>query len=347
MERKQLSNSEISQICRELAVLLHAGVMLGDGLALLAQEEEGETGRVLAQIGIAVDQGETLSGALGQSGRFPPYVVGMVEVGERSGRTEQALQSLAHYYERQEQMDRRIRSALTYPTILMLLMLVVIVVLLSQVLPVFDEVYASLGGQLTGIAGGLLLVGQALDAAMPLLCVLLAVAVALVLAFSLSNSFRSRLLAMWRRRFGDRGVSRAVSEARFAQALSMGLSSGLPLEEAVEQCAALLKDVPVATERCKQCAERLTEGGDLAESLRESGVLPAAACRMLTLGLRSGNGDEVMEDIARRLSDDAEEALERKVAQVEPTLVLATSLLVGAILLSVMLPLMNIMTAIG
>ena len=119
------------------------------------------------------------------------------------------------------------------------------------------------------------------------------------------------------------------------------------LEEAVEQCAALLGDVPAAAERCKCCVERLKDGGDLAESLRESGVLPPAACRMLTLGLRSGNGDEVMEDIARRLSDDADQALERRVAQVEPALVLATSLLVGTILLSVMLPLMNIMTAIG
>lgn len=347
MERKQLSKIEISQVCRELAVLLHAGVMLGDGLALLAQEEQGENRQVLAEIGDAVDRGETLSGALRQSGQFPAYVVGMVEVGERSGRTEQALQSLARYYERQEQMDRQIRSALTYPAILLLLMLVVIVVLLSQVLPVFDEVYASLGGQLTGVAGGLLAAGQALDAAMPLLCVLLLVAVVLVLAFSLSDSFRGKLMAMWRRKFGDRGVSKTISEARFAQALSMGLGSGLPLEEAVDQCAALLEDVPAGAQRCRICADRLRTGGELAESLRESGVLPAAACRMLALGLRSGSGDEVMEDIARRLSDDADQALERKVAQVEPTLVLVTSLLVGAILLSVMLPLMNIMTAIG
>ena len=68
---------------------------------------------------------------------------------------------------------------------------------------------------------------------------------------------------------------------------------------------------------------------------------------MLALGLRGGSGDEVMEKIAHRLLDEAEQALERRVAQVEPALVLATSLLVGAMLLSVMLPLMNIMTAIG
>ena len=347
MEQQKLTNFEISQICQELAVLLHAGVLLGDGLALLAQEEGGEMGKVLAQIGKTVDQGETLAAALRKSERFPAYVVGMVEVGERSGRTEQALQSLAHYYERQEQMERQIRNALTYPAILLLMMLVVIVVLLSQVLPVFDEVYASLGGQLTGVAGGLLAAGQALDAAMPVLCVLLAAAVLLVLAFTLSDSFRGKLLVFWRQRYGDKGVSRKMNDARFAQALAMGLGSGLPLEEAVGVCAELLRDVSSAASRCKLCASRLAEGGELAESLRESGMLPASACRLLMLGVRSGNGDAVMEDIARRLSEEADEALERKVAQVEPTLVLVTSLLVGAILLSVMLPLMNIMTAIG
>ena len=104
-------------------------------------------------------------------------------------------------------------------------MLIVIVVLLSRVLPMFDEVYATLGGQLTGVAGGLLVLGQALNAIMPLLCVLLALAAGLVLVFTLSDSFRIWILTVWRKHCGDRGISRKMQEARFAQALSMGLSS--------------------------------------------------------------------------------------------------------------------------
>lgn len=347
MKERLLSNIETSQICQELAILLHAGVMLGDGLALLAQEENGRVGELLAEIGRHVDAGETLAAALRQSNAFPSYVVGMVEVGERSGRTEQALQALSRYYEQQDQMDRQVRAALTYPSILLLLMLIVIVVLLTQVLPIFDEVYASLGGQLTGIAAGLLMFGKALDTVMPVLCILMVVVVGLVTAFAFSDSFRHRMLGMWRRNHGDKGISGKLNDARFAQALSMGLSSGLPLEEAVEVCASLLHDTPPAANRCRLCASRLAEGGELAETLRESGMLPPASCRLLMLGMRSGNGDTVMEDISRRLSNEANQALEHKVAQVEPALVLATSLLVGAILLSVMLPLMNIMTAIG
>ena len=347
MKQQTLSNRDVARICQELAVLLHAGVMMGDGLALLAQEEFGKVSEILAAVGRDVDCGTPLWEALENSGAFPGYMTGLLRVGERAGRTEQALSALKHYYEQREAADRQIRAALTYPSILLLLMLVVIVVLLSRVLPVFDEVYASLGGSLTGVAGGLLQMGRWLDAAMPVLCALLAAVVVLVLAFSLSGTFREKVMGVWRKHFGDRGISRRLNDARFAQVLEMGLASGLPLEEAVDLCGELMADVPAAAARCRTCGSRLAEGADLAEAMKESGMLPASACRLLALGLRSGSGDSVMEDIARRLSAEAAEALEDRVAQVEPTLVLVTSLLVGVILLSVMLPLMHIMSAIG
>ena len=111
-QRNELTNTEIAQICQELAILLHAGVMLGDGLSLLAQEETGKMAKLLTDIGQEVDYGTPLAEALEHSGAFPSYVIGMVEVGERSGRTEQALEALGRYYEQREQMDQQIRAAL-------------------------------------------------------------------------------------------------------------------------------------------------------------------------------------------------------------------------------------------
>lgn len=348
MEHHLLSNLQIADLCRELSLLIHAGVRPGDGLTLLAEEEQDSALRqLLADMAKQTDLGLSLSTAFRESGRLPAYVTGLLESGERTGHTEEALHALSAYYENRDRTDRQIRHALTYPVILLLLMLVVIVVLLSRVLPVFDQVYASLGGQLTGLAGGLLLLGRCLDAAMPALCLLLALILVLLAAFSLSDSFRTWVLALWRRRRGDRGILRKLNDAHFAQALALGLRSGLPMAEAVDLGAALLKDVPAAAARCLQCRDRLTEGVSLADALRDTGVLPAASCRLLALGLRSGSGDTVMEEIARRLSEEADAALEHRVAQVEPALVLITSLLVGAILLAVMLPLMHIMAAIG
>ena len=348
MKGKQATYLEIASLCRELALLLHAGVRAGDGLALLAEEEpEAQRRKQLEEMARQVDDGASLGEALAGQGLFPAYVTGLVTVGERSGRTEEALNALSVYYEQRDQLDRQVRSALLYPSVLLVLMLVVIVVLLAKVLPVFDQVYASLGGELTGVAGGLLTLGRALDAAMPVLCAVLGVVVIFLAVFSLSGGFRERLLAFWQRRFGDRGVSRRLNDARFAQAMAMGLQSGLPMEETLELAAGLLSQTPAAAERCRSCKAQLQQGEELSGAMRESGVLPPAACRLLALGVRGGTADTVMEEIARRLAREGNDALSRKVAQVEPALVLVTSLLVGAILLSVMLPLMNIMAAIG
>ena len=347
MEHQLLSDLHTASLCRELSLLTHTGLRPGDGLTLLAQEEQdGAPRELLAAMAGQTGLGLSLSAAFRDSGRFPAYVTGLLEAGERTGHTEEALRALSDYYEHRDRSNRQIRHALTYPVILLLLMLVVIVILLSRVLPVFDQVYASLGGRLTGVAGGLLLLGRWLDAAMPVLCVLLALVLILLAAFYLSDAFRTRVLALWRRR-GDRGILRKLNDAHFAQALSLGLRSGLPMEEAVDLGANLLEEVPAAAERCRQCREHLAQGANLAAALRDTGTLPAASCRLLALGLRSGSGDTVMEEIARRLSEEADDALEHRVAQVEPALVLVTSLLVGAILLAVMLPLMHIMTAIG
>lgn len=348
MKQQTLTNREIAALTGPLALMLRSGLRPGDALALLAEDEKDESIRTLL-MGLAQDAdfGTYLSSAMENSGRFPNYVSALLAVGERTGHTEEALNALSEYYERSERTQQRIKNALTYPIILLVLMLAVIVVLLSQVLPVFDDVYASLGGRLSGIAGGLLLVGRWLDRVMPVLCVLLGVVLAALALISLHSGIRDKVLALWNRHMGDRGVGRKFSDARFAQALSMGLSSGLALEEALELSAALLKDIPAAADRCGKCLNTLAEGKTLALALRETQMLPAASCRLLEVGLRAGSGDTTMANIAVTLSEEAELALEEKVAKIEPTLVLVTSILVGAILLSVMLPLMHIMSAIG
>ncbi len=345
--KKAVSHEEISSLCLELSMLLHAGVTTGDALALLAEESDPGYREMLSAMAQQVDEGASLAEALRSAGCFPVYVCGLVEVGEHAGRTEEALSALSSYYEGRARLDRRIRSALLYPAVMLVLMLVVIAVLLVRVLPIFEDVYASLGGQLTGVAGSLLALGRWLDRAMPVLWVLLVLAAVFLFLFAAVEPFRAKLVGRWRRSMGDRGVSRQMNTARLAQALAMGMASGMPLDESIELASGLMADVPAAGKRCADCRTRLERGETTGEALKGSGLLPAGACRLLELGQRSGTGDAAMEKIARDLSEAGEAALEERVSRVEPALVLVCSILVGLILLSVMLPLMHIMTAIG
>ncbi|WP_295750839.1 type II secretion system F family protein [uncultured Oscillibacter sp.] len=341
------SNEEISSLSLELSLLFHAGVGTGDALALLAEESAPDCRAALEAMARQVDEGAPLSAAMRDSGRFPAYVHGLVAVGEETGRVEESLTALSRYYEDRVRLARRVRSALLYPAVMLALMLVVIGILLVQVLPIFNDVYASLGGRLTGVAGGLLTLGRWLDSAMPVIWVLLVLLAVGVGLFAGVESFRAKVSALWRRKSGDRGVARKLNTARVAQAMAMGMASGLPLEETLTLAAGLMDETPAAKQRCLDCRSRLESGAGLGAAVQESGLLPASQCRLLELGQRGGAADASMAKISRDLTEDSEAALEDLVSRVEPALVLACSVLVGLILLSVMLPLTHIMAAIG
>lgn len=345
--KKLITHEGIASLCLEMSLLLNAGVGAGDALALVSEDSDPGYKELLMEMAHKVDSGMSLSAALKSTERFPVYVYGLVEVGEQAGHTVEALAALARYYEYRVRLERKIKSSLLYPAVMLLLMLLVILVLLVKVLPIFDDVYKSMGGRLTGVAGGLLNLGQWLDRIMPVLWVVLAVLTIFFTAFASIGSFRASVMSLWRNRHGDKGLARKMNTARIVQALAMGLSSGLSMEDSVALAAGLMEGVSGAVKRCMDCRERLGKGESQGSALRESGLMPARSCRLLELGLQSGTGDAVLEKIAGDMAEESDAALEDLVNRVEPALVLVCSVLVGLILLSVMLPLMRITAAIG
>ena len=343
----KLNYSEIAHICRGLAVLLRGGVGAAESIYLLAEDEKGAIGAMLTRMGEQLDQGDTLSAAMENAGVFPDHVPAMVRIGEETGRLDQSLTSLADYYDESYRNAKQIKNALAYPCMILALLLVVIAVLLIKVLPVFDSVYASLGSRLSGVAAALLHAGEILKKALPALLVIAVVLVVGVLLYFKSKRIHDRISGWYLKKFGDKGISRKFNNARFARALAMGLSSGLPLDEAMELSRRLLNDVPGAQERCGECIRLMTEGEPLTKAMSAASLLTPAQTRMLAAGVHGGNADEVLGEIANRMQEEATDALRSTVSKVEPAIVMVVSLLVGLILLSVMLPLLSIMSVIG
>lgn len=341
-----LTNLQISRLCRSLSVLLHCGLTVSDGLHLLAREDD-ELCPLLTRLGSRMDGGIPLSDAMEESGQLPTYVTGMVRLSEHSGQLEETLNRLAAFYDRQEQTSHQIKNAVAHPAMLMGLMCLVIGVLLTQVLPVFDRVYASLGGQLAGIGGWLLAAGSVLQSTLPVLLAVLLAVTAAGISIALIPGLRHKVSAFLSKHFGDRGIFRHMNNAQFTQALAVGMAAGLPIEEAMALSCGVLSDIPDAYSRCTTCRDAIAQGADLTDALERAHLLKPSDSRLLALGIRGGSGDRTMADIAQRLSRDADQELEVAVSKIEPAMVLGGSLLVGIILLAVMLPLLNIMSTIG
>ena len=348
MKKMNLSNDYLSAFCLQISLLLHAGITIGDGLHMLSEDEEDPAAKkILQSMSEQVDNGLQISEVMEQSECFPDYVVYMTRTGEETGRTEEAFKALSDYYEEQRQLSERIRSALLYPVILLILMLLIIGVLLIRVLPIFNTVYNQLGGSMTGIAAGLLKLGDVLRAALPVIGIVMGIVVVVVLIFYFSDTLRGKLTGQIRKRHGHKGILHKVGMARFASALSMGMMSGLAIEDAMRMAMSFHEESDKVKAGYEQCLNNLEQGEPLAESLKKAEVFPTLYCRMLSLGVKSGAGDDIMAEIARRLEDDASRSIDNAVAKIEPTIVIVTSILVGVILLSVMIPLMNIMASIG
>lgn len=348
MKQRLLTNEELSFLCRELANLFAAGISGGDAFALLAEDEgAGRFGELFRNLSHAADEGEPLHEAFSNSGVFPRYVCALLAVGEQVGKTEETLRALGEYYTARASLLRQLKTTLLYPAVLLGVMLVVVLVLLVWVLPVFNDVYARLGSRLTGVAGGLLALGEGIRALLPVLCVILALAAVAAVLIATVPALREKLLALWRSIRGDRGMTRRLNTARFVQALAMGMHSGLTDTEAVTLAMQLSDASPAFSARCKQCLGLLEAGKGLSQALRESGLLSSGESRLLETGIRSGNAPETMAQISARLSEESEAALATAAGRIEPALVGLMTVLVGLILLSVMLPLMQIMTTIG
>lgn len=336
-----LTKEQIAVFCRSLGHLHHAGTGHADGLALLAEDEtDPKLHDLLTQMAAWADEGAALPQVCRQAACFPADVCGLLEAGEQTGRTEETLMALADYYDGRARLQRQLRTALLQPLVLTAVLLAVVVILLVWVLPVFNDVYVQLGSRLTGLAGGLLLLGSVLRKALPYLAAVLVLVVVVVSVPALRRKFR-------RPRWDDRGLQRKLHTARFMQALSMGLRSGMTDAEAVSLAMEPVGEAPAFRQRCEACLAAVDGGLSLPVALRESELLTAAQCRLLETARLGGTGEAAMEQLARRLLDDSSQALEERTARVEPAVVAVLSVLVGVILLSVMVPLMQIMTTIG
>jgi type IV pilus assembly protein PilC len=331
-----------------MMMLTGAGIAPLDGVNMLADDEKDKEGAaVMKSIAPPLEKGKPLSFALRESKYFPKYMVSMLEAGEETGRVPETLRSLANHYERQERLTQTLRNAVMYPAVLLVLMLAVVVLLVVKVLPMFNEVFARLGSRLPPLADALMTFGRWLSGASVVIAIIVGVVLAVAFLAWLIPSVRTGLGRWFRNTFGGKGIMWELSSSRFASVLAMSVASGLETEKALNLAHSISGDSKAAETKHKECIDLIRGGATMADAMQQTGIFSVRNSRMLALGTRSGMTDTAMAEIADRSSRAVQDQIDRIVSKVEPALVITTSVIIGVILLSVMLPLMGIMTALG
>lgn len=346
IQGKPFSNMEISAFCRQISLILKSGISSVEGITIMLEDtSSGEEKAILGQLLEQMQESGSLCQALAASGLFPPYMLHMVEIGEETGTLDEVMESLSIHYEQEENIRKSIKNAVTYPLVMSGMMVIVIIVLLVKVMPIFNQVFIQLGAEMTGFSRMLMDLGNAISQySIALILLLSAAAAATVFCACTEKGKGFSRAAGYRLKF-IRPIYEEIAACRFADGMALTLRSGLNPERSMELVCAL-NDDPFFLEKLKTCQEHMDNGKDLSEALHAAGIFSGVYARMASIGSKTGSMDQVMERLAKLYQDDIDSRMNNALAVLEPTLVIALSLIVGAILLSVMLPLTGIMSSL-
>jgi len=345
--KRMLSNRELSSFCGQVALILKAGITPSDGMGILLSDSKDTEGKeIISDILKVCVSGESFCNAIKSTNVFPQYVINMVALGEESGNLDVVMESLSTYYEREENIADSIRSAISYPFVMIGMMLLVIVVLLTKVLPIFNQVFIQLGSEMRGASRTLMNIGNNMQ---KYSIVIIGVLVVFIILFFLATKTKkgkqitSNFLTRF---FMTRNFYENIASGRFASGMALTLSSGLDTYQSLDMVAELVENKKMAS-KITHCKDLIQNGSNFAEAIAGSSIFSNLYAKMISVGFKTGSVDIVMKKIATNYEKETDNKIRSIISILEPTLVIILSFIVGLILLSVILPLMGIMSSIG
>lgn len=343
-----LTSEELSVFCDQIALMLESGMTLKDGIDMLAEDEQKQNARVrpYALMRDTIEETGSLYIAMKErEEEWPHYMVEMVGIGEETGRLEDIMRNLSAYYLREGKIRDAASSAVTYPLVLGIMMVVIIAVLLWRVMPVFRRVLGSLGVDPNGSSVRLMNIGTIAGWVVLGLIAVVIIAVVAV-ALLLKTKKRDSVMRFLRNLLPPvRLITHKLSSSRIAGMLGMMLSGGFPIENALDMAANALDDEQ-SISRVKEIQTKMGEGEPFADAIASTGLFTDFYNRILKIGSASGHEPQVMTKIAEAYEEQVEDDLARLISLIEPVLVALLSIVIGAILLSMMLPMAGVMSSL-
>lgn len=340
----KLNNRELFQFCEQFSIILRSGMSAIEGLAILNDDSQTERGKeILTFLYKDMEESGSLAHAMEQSGAFPASAAAYVRTGEETGCLDEVMKGLSAFYAKEIQITDQIQNAVAYPLVMLGMMTAVIVILLVKVLPVFRQVFRQLGLEMSGISGALLGIGETLSHYSTAFLVLLAAMIGFILFLVLHPKGQELIRKIVCRFPGMKEIPVNLDYSRLCQCISLGIRSGLSPELCVELAGAVVSRTEIR-EKLASIQNQLAEGYGFTEAITESGLFKAMELRLISLGFQAGASDEVMEKLAEQYEEKSTDSVSHIVSILEPTIVIVLSILVGLVLLSVMMPLLGLLS---
>ena len=335
---------EVAVVTRQLSTMVDSGLSVVRSLGILAgQVENKELARVLLAVRLDVEEGSSLSTACEKHPKvFSNLFCTLVHAGEVGGNLDEVLKSLANAIEKQANLNRTIRSAMTYPSVVLGVMILIFTAMIVFIVPVFQNLFKTLGGQLPFPTQVLIDVSKIMTSVWVLLVIAIIVGGIIGLRKWISTD-DGRL--KWDRLmlrppvFGP--LFHKVALARVTSTLASLMSSGVPILESLDLCADTAGN-RVLGDALRATKEGVREGRPLADPMREhEDVIPSLVVQMIEVGEQTGALDAMLSKVADFYDQEVEATVKNLTSLLEPLLTVIMGVGVGTMVICLYLPMFS------
>ncbi|GGF36337.1 type II secretion system protein F [Microbacterium sorbitolivorans] len=338
------SRRDVVLFIRQFATLVAAGVPLVRSLDILADQSERPSMRAAVEaVREEVVAGSSLSDAFSaQPDTFPAILRHMARAGETAGFLDQALARAATVLENEQKLRQKVRSAMTYPAVVLGIMVVIVTVMLAFVVPIFENMFADLGGKLPFATQVLVTLSDNLWWILPAVA---ALAIAAVLLFRRARQIPEQrraldALALCLPVFG--ALNQKVAMSRFSRNLGMLLGAGVPVLEALDVVAATVGNQRVS-DVVALVRDSVRDGNSLSGPMTEHAkIFPPMVAHMLRVGEDSGQVEQMLEKVAEFYDDEVETTTDALTSLLEPLLIVVLGVVTGGMVIALYLPMFSI-----
>ena len=338
---------DLAILSRQFATMIGAGLSLLRALSILTEQTESKPlAAVLALVRDDVEAGQSISESLAKHPlTFPPIMVNMVRAGETGGFLDGALNSIAENFEKEVKLRGTIKSAMTYPVIVLAMSFAAVLIMLIFIVPIFQDMF-------TGLGGALPLPTQLLVTLSESMIYLVPIGVVLGVAFALwwrrnkhTEAVRRRLdpLRLKLPVFGL--LQKKIAVARFSRNFANMLGAGVPILQALKIVGETSGNWAIEN-ALTEVGEAVRRGKSLSEPLLQHPVFPAMVVQMIAVGEDAGTLELMLDKIADFYDQEVQSATEQLTAMIEPLLIAFLGVVIGGMVIALYLPIFSIASMI-
>jgi type IV pilus assembly protein PilC len=341
--RAKVKLKDLAIFSRQFATMINSGLSLLRSLSILEnQTENKELAKILTQVRADVETGSALSTSLGKHPKvFPPLMVNMTRAGEVGGFLDQVLLQVAENYEAEVKLRGKVKSAMTYPIVVLVMALLAVTGMLLFIVPIFAKMFEGLGGELPGPTRLLMYISGLLKATAPLLVVALVASLAVWQRVKHQERVRNVVDPLKLRIPVFGSLFQRIALARFARNLGTMTRSGVPILQSLDIVADTTGNV-VLGRAVRDVQDSVRGGESLAKPLEKHPVFPAMVVQMMAVGEDTGALDTMLMKISEFYDQEVEATTESLTALIEPLMIAGLGGIVGAMIIAMYMPIFKI-----